>query len=1762
MPEIVDFTEIDLEQFISFNQNKNKKYRHDTHGNSEESSSKSPNGADSTIEDDGTETTPSMRPLSRLISFRQFSTRINKLEERKLWVEKAARRSSIGFHPDRTPTNDKESMDRFLVALTKGTHIRRHQSGYLAETVRLFSVTGCREIRWEKPHARDLLRQKKRDGLADEKRGDAMQGNKHEKSIFDYCVAICGCGDDLAAGNDRHQEPTININDDEDEARKGVGIGKWFHNFGYQRSGMFRELDILAVQAANRDDPTALGETGTESLRRSKDTFNAELTFSVIVRDMHSEAHYSCLDIECDTADTYFLLLKGFVLLQNEADRLREIEDPRHSSRLNQQIGGAVSLVSEASSKVLTSLRVKTATVDPISDLFRAENKIDPLRALHVGGGLFTASHQTHSDHSPQKQGHEAVPGSPATFLPPARFLGWNSAGTQIWARLRMAGLEVKCVFSWDLQRVLLKIRCPAWRLEEMAEQMHIKLKSRDGYLKQFKVSRRDTFIPLGSSGTIFRSSERQQIIDYIIRSKIIEGGAELDENTQLGRQIVQRFPLHMQSRLQDIRHSWVTFWRRERPGESSVGWSPFDEKYSTTYSHLKQSVAHVFNNLLTQPLDNVAEYFGEGIAFYFAYMAFYTRWLVFPSVLGFIVFCVQCSSRRLDIWLCTPFSVAVTVWACFMLAFWRQKAAALAYRWGVLDYEIEETERPQFIGSDTYDESSGEVRKTYSVWRRLRTYLFSIPVIAACILCVLLIMTTIFTTQTIRSEQYAQKQDTSYKPVLPTKLGLFVTVFTSLYYYAFFMTDREGAFTRMSVTIFSLMTVGQWWGVVMDLWLPSLKYQILLYQMRGNVAATSRKIYRAREYTDSHRHLTNKQQLLNKLDKRVLYLQQGKSQCWTEALHEKYNNFSDYTNMVIQIGFVLCFCGVFPLAPLLALINNLALIRFNAHKICSLRQRPIASKVAGLAVWEDVLQVMSVGGVLTNCAVMGITSTTLTTHLHAIGGVGLALLLFGYEQCILLFKYWLHSSIPRVPPTVQRAQFRERKSIDRKSLLRNKTGHKQKQSKPLRAASYCDMNYGDNGDDAWGGGPDNREGGMVSETSPAGGEQNNQLLSATTVVPFGRRGSAMGNVVEVPANRRVSFNAISPRNNMSAVSNHPLQQSEQEESEWSENDDSSAPSDNEDEEEENSDTEYLQSQSPLGEGDEDDQTEEWMSPPSDEEVEDGEEEEESPDETHRLYTPPQTSEKSPRNNAARSVSPVNSPRSQRRTSQTASPRHAQQGSHFTFTPDHIQQQSPYQLSQSPYNFNPNVAYNSPQNYQHNQQYHSPHYQHQQYNSQHNPHYNQHHQQSPGPQYHTPVSPRAAAAADPWEVAFSPDSADYNPGSVHQQSPYRAQSPYGLSSQQQMTMQQHQQHEVRHQSPSRSPVQKGPAAKVVSQKVPVVAPVAASKPTKPQVAAPQSTSTVGLVSQWLWPIGGNKQNTKPSHGMLNIAPLGSNQKQGHNALNIAPLESRHPNRSSGVDIEMGPFSPPSKESRPKAHTAAVVQQPTGAVHHHLNSTAEKIRKTANKKKVVKQQAPVEVVTPSKKQRAVDTSRAPSRPPLVDHSGYHSPTPSVSKHQGSDSASNMAERWKQGITTNSTRHLFPPPASSPFSPLEHKSFQQQQHQEEYQQQHQQEQTQWAQFRANGQHFRAESDTENQRNRGNVMINKQQQHQQKQKQKAPRMQLVVEQAQQVSQESEQRARSKKSLSSAVSGGEQQKEWRLSQQNPFSGILTKGPERVQFD
>ncbi|XP_054198311.1 anoctamin-7 isoform X4 [Homo sapiens] len=146
------------------------------------------------------------------------------------------------------------------------------------------------------------------------------------------------------------------------------------------------------------------------------------------------------------------------------------------------------------------------------------------------------------------------------------------------------------------------------------------------------------------------------------------------------------------------------------------------------------------------QPLDHVRRYFGEKVALYFAWLGFYTGWLLPAAVVGTLVFLVGCFLVFSDIptqelcgskdsfemcplcldcpfWLLSSacalaqvreeagrlfdhggtvfFSLFMALWAVLLLEYWKRKSATLAYRWDCSDYEdTEERPRPQFAAS------------------------------------------------------------------------------------------------------------------------------------------------------------------------------------------------------------------------------------------------------------------------------------------------------------------------------------------------------------------------------------------------------------------------------------------------------------------------------------------------------------------------------------------------------------------------------------------------------------------------------------------------------------------------------------------------------------------------------------------------------------------------------------------------------------------------------------------------------------------------------------------------------------------------------------------------------------------------------------------------------------------------------------------------------------------------------------------------------
>ncbi|KAM4712238.1 anoctamin-6 isoform 3-T3 [Anableps anableps] len=88
-----------------------------------------------------------------------------------------------------------------------------------------------------------------------------------------------------------------------------------------------------------------------------------------------------------------------------------------------------------------------------------------------------------------------------------------------------------------------------------------------------------------------------------------------------------------------------------------------------------------------------------------------------------------------------------------------------------------------------------------------------------------------------------------------------------------------------------------------------------------------------------------------------------------------KLGLFYEYLEMVIQFGFVTLFVASFPLAPVLALMNNLFEIRVDAWKITTQFRRVVPEKAQDIGAWQPILQGIAILAVATNAMIIAFTS-------------------------------------------------------------------------------------------------------------------------------------------------------------------------------------------------------------------------------------------------------------------------------------------------------------------------------------------------------------------------------------------------------------------------------------------------------------------------------------------------------------------------------------------------------------------------------------------------------------------------------------------------------------------------------------------------------------------------------------------------------------------------------------------------------------------
>ncbi|XP_071382991.1 anoctamin-8 [Centroberyx affinis] len=289
------------------------------------------------------------------------------------------------------------------------------------------------------------------------------------------------------------------------------------------------------------------------------------------------------------------------------------------------------------------------------------------------------------------------------------------------------------------------------------------------GGTRRFSCEEDNIYENIESELCFFTSQERQSIIKYWLdnlRAKqgevlhnihFLEGQPIIPELEARGV-IHQMFPLHEQRILSQLMTSWV------------------------------QAVCE------RQPLDDICDYFGVKIGMYFAWLGFYTNSMLYPAVIGFLLWILAEADQTSQDICCVVFALFNVVWATLFLERWKRREAELAYKWGTLDTPAESLEepRPQFRGVKRCSPITGCEEFYYPPWKRaMFRWLVSLPICLLCLCFVFLAMLLCLELQEVVMEIQELPGITRFIPKLV--LAITVTVCDEVYKkIAYWLNDME----------------------------------------------------------------------------------------------------------------------------------------------------------------------------------------------------------------------------------------------------------------------------------------------------------------------------------------------------------------------------------------------------------------------------------------------------------------------------------------------------------------------------------------------------------------------------------------------------------------------------------------------------------------------------------------------------------------------------------------------------------------------------------------------------------------------------------------------------------------------------------------------------------------------------------------------------------------------------------------------------------
>ena len=219
-----------------------------------------------------------------------------------------------------------------------------------------------------------------------------------------------------------------------------------------------------------------------------------------------------------------------------------------------------------------------------------------------------------------------------------------------------------------------------------------------------------------------------------------------------------------------------------------------------------------LLSNVLILLSDEIRTYLGETVTIYFAFLEFYTYFLIPPAVLGIVSHLF--ASQLNEDWAVALFCIFNLVWSTLFLESWKRRTAELAYKWGTIKMEQFEEPRAAFYGTSIRkDPITHRLQPQYPSRRRLlKYYLVSVPVMGFFLSIAFGVMLFYFwlETKALAYTKYAEFPGivTTIIMLLPTVVyALFINVLNAVYRpFAVFLNNWGERFVCVLVFVLTII--------------------------------------------------------------------------------------------------------------------------------------------------------------------------------------------------------------------------------------------------------------------------------------------------------------------------------------------------------------------------------------------------------------------------------------------------------------------------------------------------------------------------------------------------------------------------------------------------------------------------------------------------------------------------------------------------------------------------------------------------------------------------------------------------------------------------------------------------------------------------------------------------------------------------------------------------------------------------------------------